>query len=68
MVSDTALRAMEIKGLSADSRKIAPGFLFAALPGSRVDGRAFIDEAVKRGAWLSWRRVFMSGNREPSPR
>ncbi len=29
---------------------MAPGYLFAALPGSRADGRAFIAEAVSRGA------------------
>ena len=29
---------------------MAPGFLFAALPGSRVDGRTFIPDAVSRGA------------------
>ncbi len=29
---------------------MAPGFMFAALPGSRVDGRAFIPDAVARGA------------------
>ena len=35
-----------ITGVTADSRKVRPGFLFAALPGSKVDGRAFIPEAV----------------------
>jgi UDP-N-acetylmuramoyl-L-alanyl-D-glutamate--2,6-diaminopimelate ligase len=40
----------EIRGLTADSRKVGPGYLFAALPGSRLDGRAFIDDAVARGA------------------
>jgi UDP-N-acetylmuramoyl-L-alanyl-D-glutamate--2,6-diaminopimelate ligase len=40
----------EIAGLSADSRSIRPGFLFAALPGTRQDGRNFADEAVSRGA------------------
>jgi UDP-N-acetylmuramoyl-L-alanyl-D-glutamate--2,6-diaminopimelate ligase len=40
----------DILGLSADSRSIRPGFLFAALPGARADGRAFIAEAVARGA------------------
>jgi UDP-N-acetylmuramoyl-L-alanyl-D-glutamate--2,6-diaminopimelate ligase len=40
----------EITGLSADSRKIAPGMLFAALPGTKADGGAFIREAVARGA------------------
>jgi UDP-N-acetylmuramoyl-L-alanyl-D-glutamate--2,6-diaminopimelate ligase len=40
----------DILGLSADSRRIEPGFLFAALPGARADGRAFIADAVARGA------------------
>jgi UDP-N-acetylmuramoyl-L-alanyl-D-glutamate--2,6-diaminopimelate ligase len=40
----------DILGLSADSRDIRPGFLFAALPGAKADGRAFIAEAVERGA------------------
>ena len=40
----------DIAGLTADSRAVAPGFLFAALPGARTDGRAFIAEAVARGA------------------
>ncbi len=50
MAPAAALRSLDIKGLSADSRKIAPGYLFAALPGSRTDGRRFINDAVKRGA------------------
>lgn len=41
---------MEIRGLSADSRRVEPGFLFAALPGSRTDGLSYLDEALKRGA------------------
>lgn len=45
-----ARQAMEVTGLSADSRRIEPGHLFAALPGSRHDGRDFIDSAVERGA------------------
>ncbi len=40
----------DIRGLTADSRAVAPGFLFAALPGSRADGRDFIDQAVEKGA------------------
>jgi UDP-N-acetylmuramoyl-L-alanyl-D-glutamate--2,6-diaminopimelate ligase len=39
-----------VKGLALDSRKVAPGFLFAALRGTQVDGHAFIDQAVKQGA------------------
>jgi UDP-N-acetylmuramoyl-L-alanyl-D-glutamate--2,6-diaminopimelate ligase len=40
----------EIAGLSADSRTVRPGFLFAALPGTRLDGRVFAADAVSRGA------------------
>src|SRR5690606_28561105 len=42
--------SQEIRGLTADSRRVESGWLFAAIPGSRFDGRAFIDEAVARGA------------------
>lgn len=40
----------EIAGLTADSRAVRPGFLFAALPGARSDGRAYIADAVAHGA------------------
>ena len=42
--------AVEVTGLTADSRKVGPGYLFAALPGAQSDGRDFIDEAVSKGA------------------
>ena len=50
MTPAAALADTEIRGLSADSRKVGPGFLFAALPGSREDGRSYIDHAVDNGA------------------
>ena len=40
----------EIAGVTADSRKVQPGFLFAALPGSQADGAAFAAQAVQAGA------------------
>ena len=40
----------EIAGLTADSRQVRPGFLFAALRGAARDGRAFAAEAIARGA------------------
>lgn len=45
-----AATGLEIRGLAADSRAVGPGFLFAALPGSRVDGRRFAGDAARRGA------------------
>ncbi len=41
---------IEVRGLSADSREIEKGFVFAALPGTIVDGAKFIDKAVANGA------------------
>lgn len=43
-------QAPDIRGLTADSRAVQPGYLFAALPGLRADGREFIADAVARGA------------------
>jgi len=39
-----------ISGIVMDSRRVAPGNLFFALPGLRSDGARFIDEAIQRGA------------------
>ncbi|MFI5030943.1 MAG: UDP-N-acetylmuramoyl-L-alanyl-D-glutamate--2,6-diaminopimelate ligase [Reyranellales bacterium] len=39
-----------VAGLTLDSRKVQPGFLFAAIAGSKADGATFISDAVKRGA------------------
>jgi UDP-N-acetylmuramoyl-L-alanyl-D-glutamate--2,6-diaminopimelate ligase len=53
VAADSALTAPndpEIAGLTADSRTVGPGFLFAALRGTRLDGRRFAAEAVARGA------------------
>ena len=39
-----------IEGVTADSRRVKPGFLFAALPGTKADGLAFVESAVAAGA------------------
>jgi UDP-N-acetylmuramoyl-L-alanyl-D-glutamate--2,6-diaminopimelate ligase len=41
---------LTVTGVTADSRKAGPGVLFAALPGTQADGRAFIPAAVAAGA------------------
>ena len=41
---------LKIAGLTADSRKVQPGFLFAAFKGLSVDGTRFVPDAVAAGA------------------
>lgn len=41
---------LEVAGVNADSRAVAPGEAFFALPGTRTHGDAFLGQAVKRGA------------------
>ncbi|MFW6077831.1 MAG: Mur ligase family protein, partial [Hyphomicrobiales bacterium] len=41
---------IDIRGLTADSRDVEPGFLFAAILGEANDGGSFIPEALARGA------------------
>ena len=40
----------EIVGLTSNSRNVQPGFLFAAMPGAKQDGRSFAADAIARGA------------------
>ncbi|HEV7439646.1 MAG TPA: UDP-N-acetylmuramoyl-L-alanyl-D-glutamate--2,6-diaminopimelate ligase [Methylobacterium sp.] len=39
-----------VAGLTADSRKVVPGFVFVAVPGTRADGKLFAAKAVAAGA------------------
>ncbi|MDP7650765.1 MAG: UDP-N-acetylmuramoyl-L-alanyl-D-glutamate--2,6-diaminopimelate ligase [Rhodospirillales bacterium] len=50
VINQAATEGLDINGLTCDSRQVEPGFLFAALPGARADGRTFIDDALRRGA------------------
>ena len=50
VTNHTAMGDTNITGLTCDSRRVEPGFLFAALPGTQADGRDFIRQAVTRGA------------------
>jgi len=50
MAATAALHEAEIEGLTADSRKVGRGFLFAAIPGTSEDGRAYMAQAVEKGA------------------
>ncbi len=44
------LPEIEISGISSDSRSVRRGFLFVALAGSNMDGREYIEDAIRHGA------------------
>ncbi|MBL8530796.1 MAG: UDP-N-acetylmuramoyl-L-alanyl-D-glutamate--2,6-diaminopimelate ligase, partial [Hyphomonadaceae bacterium] len=48
-VGDDA-RDVEITGLTADSRAVKPGYLFAALAGVAAHGREYVAQAKANGA------------------
>ncbi len=45
-----SIAALDITGISSDSRKVAAGHLFVAIKGSSTDGRSYAAAAVKAGA------------------
>jgi UDP-N-acetylmuramoyl-L-alanyl-D-glutamate--2,6-diaminopimelate ligase len=53
------LRDAAVAGLTADSRAVAPGFIFFALAGVKADGMAFAAKALAAGA------VAVVGDRAP---
>jgi UDP-N-acetylmuramoyl-L-alanyl-D-glutamate--2,6-diaminopimelate ligase len=46
----SATTGAEISMLAYDSRKVEPGGLFIAVPGTHTDGRRYLAEAAQRGA------------------
>lgn len=50
MNADRILPDIPLTGLTADSRQVRPGYLFAAIPGTVADGADFISDAVSKGA------------------
>ncbi len=48
--AEAATADVDVAGLTADSRRVRPGFLFAALKGVKADGAAFIPQALAAGA------------------
>jgi len=46
----TASAPFEVSGVTFDSREVAPGFLFVAMPGTVHDGHTFVDAAFAAGA------------------
>jgi UDP-N-acetylmuramoyl-L-alanyl-D-glutamate--2,6-diaminopimelate ligase len=50
ITAPAACEEVEIAGLTADSRQVQPGWLFAAIAGSKADGARFVPEAIAKGA------------------
>lgn len=48
--ADAAWQRLEVRGLEYDSRRVEPGFVFFAFPGSRTSGALYARQAVERGA------------------
>jgi UDP-N-acetylmuramoyl-L-alanyl-D-glutamate--2,6-diaminopimelate ligase len=47
---DPQFAGIELIGIAADSRKVKPGDLFVAVPGTKADGLSFVPQALKAGA------------------
>ncbi|KYP81852.1 UDP-N-acetylmuramoyl-L-alanyl-D-glutamate--2,6-diaminopimelate ligase [Ferroacidibacillus organovorans] len=50
LVKTTGSLDVQISSIADDSRKVKPGGLFVAIRGNRVDGHAYAEQAVARGA------------------
>lgn len=50
MEAEDTLPNLPIAGLTADSRDVRSGYLFAAIPGTSADGADFISDALDKGA------------------
>jgi UDP-N-acetylmuramoyl-L-alanyl-D-glutamate--2,6-diaminopimelate ligase len=47
---DPRFAPLDVVGITADSRKVTPGCLFVAVPGTKADGLAFVPQALAAGA------------------
>src|SRR3990167_10832445 len=53
----------EMTRLVLDSRQLKPNDLFVAMPGSRLDGRQYLQDAISRGVGA----ILMEAERQVSP-
>ena len=62
--------ALELGGIAADSRKVKPGDLFVAVPGTKSDGLSFVPQALAAGAAavMAETSAGRAGARSPSSR
>jgi len=50
--------SLYVEGISVDSRKVKNGYVFFALPGTKEDGKKYIDHAISNGAKV----IFYNGD------
>ena len=50
ILRDLSVQGVQPRGVADDSRRVRPGDLFVAFPGNVADGRAYIPDAIARGA------------------
>ena len=50
LVSDARSLEVDCTGIAYDSRRVAPGMVFVAVPGMKADGLQFVSQAVTSGA------------------
>ncbi|MCC6887316.1 MAG: UDP-N-acetylmuramoyl-L-alanyl-D-glutamate--2,6-diaminopimelate ligase [Hyphomicrobiales bacterium] len=50
ILSEARLAALEVSGITADSRTVKPGELFVALAGTKDNGLRFVKQAIASGA------------------
>jgi UDP-N-acetylmuramoyl-L-alanyl-D-glutamate--2,6-diaminopimelate ligase len=49
-IGDLPEASLPVSAIASDSRKVEPGGLFFAVPGTKVDGMSFVPQAVAAGA------------------
>jgi UDP-N-acetylmuramoyl-L-alanyl-D-glutamate--2,6-diaminopimelate ligase len=47
---DPRFAALDVTGVTADSRAVKPGDLFVAIPGTKADGLQYVPQAIANGA------------------
>src|SRR5262245_42398808 len=50
MEASATCAGVDVAGITADSRQVRPGWLFAAIAGAKADGARFVADAVAAGA------------------
>ena len=50
LLEELKSKKIKFNGISSDSRSIKKGNIFFAIPGNKIDGSEYINQAIKKGA------------------